>query len=102
MKGCRVDAYFVKRDQPHSRYKDFFSLNPYNDFAQPGPNIWKGHWAGRTITVIQQHQHSEIKEEDVTIEKDPAHKEDPDTVYGLPSKEEIVLALNKHLDRIYD
>ncbi len=102
MKGCRINTYYVKNDQPYTMYKDFFSLHPYNEFTQQGPNTWKGHWGGRTITIIQKHQMSEIKEADVTIERDPDFKEDPETTYGMPSKKEIALALDKHLNEIYD
>jgi hypothetical protein len=102
MKSCRIDAYYVKRDQPYTRYKDFFSLHVYNEFTQQGPNIWKGHWNKCTITVIQQHPMSEIKESDVTIERDSDYKEDLDTSYGMPSRKEIALALDKHLNEIYD
>lgn len=101
MKGCRIDTYYIRKDQPHTKYNDWFNLNVDNEFTQQGPNTWKGHWHGRTITVIQQHQMSEIKESDVTIEMDAHYEEDPNTAYGMPSKEEIAIALNKHLNELY-
>ena len=101
MDSCWVDTYYVKRDEPYSKYKDTFHLHTYTEFTQQGPNIWKGQYGPYIITIVQQQRHHDIKEEDVSIERNPAYKEDPNIVYALPSKPAIAQALNKYLDRIY-
>jgi hypothetical protein len=101
MDGCWIDTYYVKRDEPYSKYKDSFHIYPYSDFTQSGPNIWKAHYGSSIITIVQQHQQHDIEEKDVTIEKNLEFKENPDILYALPSKKEIANALNKYLDRIY-
>ena len=62
---------------------------------------WRGHFGAYIYTIIQKYHHHLIKEQDVTIEKDPSFKEDPDTHYAFLSQKELADALNKHLDRIY-
>lgn len=101
MDGCWIDTYYAKRDEPYSKYKDSFHIYLYNDFAQSGPNTWKAHYGAYSITIVQQHRQHDISEDDVVIEKNPSHKENPDILYALPSKKEIANALNKYLDRIY-
>ncbi len=101
MEGCWIDTYYVKRDEPYSKYKDIFHIYPYNEFTQEGPNIWKAHHGPYIITIIQKHRHHDIIEEDVNVEKNPTFKEDPKILYALPSKKDIAGALNKYLDRIY-
>ena len=101
MKGCRIDTYFVKRSEPHSSYEDFFMLRVFGDFKHSGPNIWKGHYGSNIITVTQRGVQSDIRDQDITIEKNPDVKEDPDIVYAIPSKVNIALILDKHLNEIY-
>src|SRR5258706_14961123 len=101
MDGCWIDTYYVKREEPYSKYKDSFHIHPYNDFSQPWPHIWKANYHQYIITIVQQHQQHELEEKDVAVEINTEVKESPDTVYALPSKREIADALNKYLDRIY-
>lgn len=82
-------------------YHESYTLHPYNDFAQDGPNIWRGYFGPYTITITQKHRHHDIEEDDVVVDKDPA-KEDSDIIYAYPAKGTIAKALNEHLDRIYD
>ena len=102
MDSCRIDTYYVKRGEPHSMYKDFFSLHPPNEFKRDGRNIWKGYYGQYIVTIVQKYRHHDTEAEDVTIEKDFSRKEDTDTLYNIPSKEELAKAFNKHLGRIYD
>lgn len=102
MEGCWIDTYYVKRDEPHSMYKETFHLYPYNEFTRHGPNTWKAHYGPYRITIIQKHQQHDIEEEDVVVEKNPSFKEEPNIIYALPSKAAIAQALNKHLDSFYD
>jgi len=101
MNGCGIDTYYVRREEPHSKYKDSFHIYPYNDFTQSWPHIWKAHYGTYIITIVQQHQQYHIEEKDVTVEKNTEVKENPDIVYALPSKTEIANALNIYLNRIY-
>lgn len=101
MDGCWIETYYVKRDEPYSKYKDSFHIYPYNEFTQQGPNTWKAHYGPYLITIVQQHRQHDIEEDDVVIEKNPSHKEDPTIIHALPSKASIAQALNKYLDKIY-
>jgi hypothetical protein len=49
-------------------------LNVYKEFKHNGPNVWKGRYGGYLITVIQKDVMSDIREEDITIEKQPDYK----------------------------
>ena len=100
MDGCWIDTYYVKREEPYSKYKDSFHLFPYNDFSQPGPNIWRAHYGPYIITITQTSRQQDIREEDVIVEENPDAKKDPDIVYAV-SKKDIANTLNKYLDRIY-
>lgn len=101
MKSCWIESYHVKANEPYTMYKEIYSLAPYNDFKQDEPNIWKGHFGPFIITVTQEHQHHEIEEKDISIEKKDDFNGDPSITYAYPSKEDIAKALNKHLDNIY-
>lgn len=101
MNGCWIDTYYVKRDEPYSKYKDTFHIYPYDEIKQQGPNTWKAHYGPYIITIVQKHQQHDIAEEDVIIEKNPAFKEDPNIIHALPSKNVIAQALNNYLDNIY-
>lgn len=98
---CRIDSYYVKPDEPYTKYNDSFYLYTHNEFSQSGPNTWKGHFGPYSITVIQQHRQYEITEEDVKIEKNDNYKSDSDIKHGLPSRSAIAKALNEHLDEIF-
>jgi len=102
MKGCWIDTYYVKRDEPYTKYKDTFHLSPYNEFTQRGPNTWKAHYGQYIITIVQKHQHHDIEEKDVIFEKNPSYKEDSNILHAVPSKEAIAQKLNEHLNKIYD
>lgn len=101
VKSCRIDASYVKSGEPHSRYKDFFFLYPPEDFKYNGPNEWKGHYGGYIITIIQQNVMSDIREEDITIEKRPDYKKEEGITYAIPFKEDLAQKLNGHLNGIY-
>ncbi|MEQ9404791.1 MAG: hypothetical protein RIM99_14460 [Cyclobacteriaceae bacterium] len=101
MEGCKIDTYYLKKGQSHSKYSDFFYLNVCNDFKQDGPNIWKGSFGLFTISVEQRGRQSEITENDVTIERNDEFKEDPEIIYPRPFKDQIATAMNKHLDNLY-
>ena len=100
MKDCRIETYSVKRNEPHSKYKESFYLYPEND-SNGQVVTWKGHFGPFIYTIIQKYHHHQIKEQDVTIEKNPLFKEDPDTHYAFISPKDLADTLNKHLDRIY-
>ncbi len=100
MSSCKIETYSVKAAEPHSKYKEWFYLYP-EDNSNEQVVTWRGHFGAYIYTVIQKYHHRQIKEQDVTIEKNPAFKEDPDTVYASLSHEELTQILNKHLDRIY-
>ncbi len=80
---------------------DLAGLSHFRMLLKDGPNTWKGTWGPYIITALQRHRHHDIKEEDIGFDKNPSHKEDPDTIYALPSKADLAEVLNKHLDRIY-
>jgi len=100
MKGCKIETYSVKRSETHTKYKEWFYLHPEDD-SNTQAVTWRGHFGGYIYTVIQKYHHHQITEADVTIEKNPSYKEDPDTHYAFLSQKELADALNKHLDRIY-
>ena len=100
MNGCKIETYSVKRAEPHTKYKEWFYLYP-DDKSNEQVVTCKGHFGAHIYTIIQKYHHHEVKEQDVTIEKNPAIKEDTETVYAFLSQTELADALNKHLDRIY-
>ena len=100
MKGCKIETYSVKPSEPRTMYKEWFYLHP-EDNSNDQTVTWRGHFGKHIYTVIQKYHHHQITEADVTIEKNPSYKEEPDTPYAFISQKEIADALNKHLDRIY-
>lgn len=98
MKGCRAPVHFSKKEDnnPHLYYKDSFSLHPKNELG--GSNTWVGHWKKHTVTVTQQHHHSDITAEDIQIEYDPS----PDgSISVYFPKDEIAKALNDFLNETF-
>jgi hypothetical protein len=101
--GCKIDAHYVMSGEPPSRHKDSFMLNTDDDeFKYNGPNIWKGRYGGYLITIIQQNTMSQIREEDITIEKQQDYKNEEGIVYAIPLKEDLAQKLNQYLNEIYD
>lgn len=102
IKGCTIDIYYIKSGEPHSRYKDSLRLNVFEEFKHNGPNIWKGQYREYIITITQRDAMSDIREEDITIEKQPDYKKEEGIIYARPSKEELAQKLSEHLNEIYD
>lgn len=100
MKGYKIETYSVKRAESYTKYKETFYLHSEND-SDKQVVTWRGFFGGYIYTIIQEYHHHQIKEQDVTIEKNPSFKEDPDTHYEFLSQKELADALNKHLERIY-
>jgi hypothetical protein len=101
MKGVWIKTYTVKKDQPYSKFSDQYSIFPFNEFTQHGPNIWKGSFGPYQIIVTQKHRHHEINEDEIEITTNKNFKGEPDTTYAYPSKSDIIKSLNEYLDDIY-
>jgi hypothetical protein len=100
--GCTIQSYYTTKDDAYARHHDFFLLHVYDDFKPNGPNTWTGTYGPYSVTVIQRGKHSDIREEDVSFERNPSFKEDPViTSHYVPSKEVIAKILNNHLNKIY-